>query len=88
MGYPVKADLTASKCYRIQFVNLCVLLSNIHLEEAVEDTIVWKLTKNRLYFAASVYKLQFLGLILSDMNVLVWKVWATPKVKNHAWLAL
>jgi hypothetical protein len=57
MGYPVKVDLTASKCYRTQFVNLWALLSNIHLEEAVEDTIVWKLTKNGLYFAASVYKL-------------------------------
>jgi hypothetical protein len=57
MGYPVKVDLTASKCYRTQFVNLWVLLSNIHLKEAGEVTIVWKLTKNGLYFAASVYKL-------------------------------
>jgi hypothetical protein len=71
-----------------QFVNLWGFLSNIHLEEAVDDTIVWKLTENGLYSAASAYELQFLGLVLSDMNALVWKVWANSKAKNHAWLAL
>jgi hypothetical protein len=44
--------------------------------------------ENELYSAASAYKLQFLGLVFFDMNVFVWKVWATPKAKNHAWLAL
>jgi hypothetical protein len=58
------------------------------LDEAVDDTIVWKHTKNGVYSVASAYKLQFLGLVLSDMNALVWKVWATPKAKNNTWLAL
>jgi hypothetical protein len=84
----IKLDGHITMEHLTQFVYLWALLSNIHLEEAVEDTIVWKITENGLYSAASAYKLQFFGMVLSDMNVLVWKVWATPKAKNHAWLAL
>jgi hypothetical protein len=71
-----------------QFVDLWTLINNIHLEENVEDSIVWKLTESGLYSAVSAYKLHFLGLLLSNLNTLVWKAWATPKAKNHAWLAL
>jgi hypothetical protein len=28
------------------------------------------------------------SLVHFDMNSIVWKAWAPPKVKNHAWLAL
>jgi hypothetical protein len=34
------------------------------------------------YSASSAYKLQFLGLVLSNMNTLIWKAWATPKAKK------
>jgi hypothetical protein len=60
----------------------------VQLDEHVEDDIVWKLTGNGQYSAASAYKLQFLGLIESSMYKFVWKAWAPPKVKNHAWLVL
>jgi hypothetical protein len=51
------------------------------LEEEAEDTFVWKLMENGLYSAALAYKLQFFGLVLSDMNTLVWKVWQLPRLK-------
>jgi hypothetical protein len=54
----------------------------------VEDDIVWKLTGNGQYSAASAYKLQFFDLIESSMYKLVWKAWAPPKAKNHACLVL
>jgi hypothetical protein len=38
------------------------------LQHDLEDTIVWKLTKDGHYTAASAYKLQFFGLIHSEMN--------------------
>jgi hypothetical protein len=71
-----------------QFVELSQLTNNVHLQHDLEDTIVWKLTKDGHYTAASAYKLQFFGLIHSEMNNVVWKAWAPPKCKNHAWLAL
>jgi hypothetical protein len=72
----------------VQFVALWTLLNNMHLENDSEYSIVWKLTRNGQYFAASAYKLQFLGLVRSEMHAIVWKAWAPPKFKNHAWLAL
>ena len=42
----------------------------------------------RQYSAASAYRAQFLGMVLSPLDKMVWKVWATPKVKFFAWLAL
>ena len=34
------------------------------------------------------YKAQFLGLVLSSMDQMVWKAWAPPKAKFFAWLAI
>jgi hypothetical protein len=71
-----------------QFVELSQLTNNVHLQHDLEDTIVWKLTKDWQYTTALAYKLQFFGLIHSEMNNIVCKAWAPPKFKNHAWLAL
>jgi hypothetical protein len=49
---------------------------------------VAKLTSNGKYSTASAYNLQFFGLIESSLYKLIWKAWATPKAKHHAWLAL
>jgi hypothetical protein len=62
-----------------QFLDLWVLISNVLLHEEVDDEISWKLTENGQYTAASAYKAQFLGLVHSDMNTIVWKAWAPPK---------
>ena len=71
-----------------QFIELWILLLHVVLVENVEDTIIWKLTPNGEYSAASAYKAQFFGAEASNMKSLVWKVWAPPKVKFFAWLAL
>jgi hypothetical protein len=81
-------DATSSIDHLAQFVQLWVSIQRVPLRAEVEDDISWKLTGNGQYSAASAYKLQFLGLVESSLNSLVWKVWATPKAKNHAWLAL
>jgi hypothetical protein len=71
-----------------QFVELWSLTNNVLLEEDVEDDIVWKFANNGQYSAASAYELQIHGLVYSDMDTVVWKAWASPKVKHHAWIAL
>ena len=71
-----------------QIVNIWALSHAIHLVYNTEDDITWKHTTFGHYSAASAYKAQFLGLVLSPMDKMVWKVWAPPKVKFFAWLAL
>jgi hypothetical protein len=69
------------RSYLTQFVLLWALIQNVDLS-GEDDDIFWKLTTNGQYSAASVYKLQFFGLMESPLNNLVWKAWAPPKVKN------
>uniref|UniRef100_A0A8R7UEH6 Reverse transcriptase zinc-binding domain-containing protein n=1 Tax=Triticum urartu TaxID=4572 RepID=A0A8R7UEH6_TRIUA len=65
-----------------------MLLQEIHLDGLVEDDIVWKHTLSGHYSAASAYKAQFLVMVLSPMDQMVWKVWAPSKVKFFASLAI
>jgi hypothetical protein len=44
----------------------------VHLENGMDDNIVWKLTENGQYSIVSAYKLQFLGLVHSDINTIMW----------------
>jgi hypothetical protein len=83
----LSGEATLSIEHLTQFVQLWALIQNVHLDEHVEDDIVWKLTGNGQYSAASAYKLQFFGLIESSMYKLIWKAWAPPKAKNHACLS-
>jgi hypothetical protein len=62
-----------------QFVDLWVLVNNMLLNDAGDDEIVWKLPENGQYTAASAYKAQFLGLVHSDMNTIVWKASPPPQ---------
>jgi hypothetical protein len=62
-----------------QFVEIWSITNNVHLEEDVEDDIVWKFTSNGQYSAASAYELQFHGLVYSKMDTIVWKAWAPPR---------
>lgn len=70
-----------------QFVELWRLINHVHLDDNVEDDILWKLTDDGEYSAKSAYEVQFLGSTLSNMEKTVWKAWAPPKVKFFAWLA-
>ena len=65
-----------------------MLLHEVELDEPTEYDILWKHTASGQYSAASAYKAQFLGMVLSPMDKMIWKAWAPPKVKFFAWLAL
>jgi hypothetical protein len=83
----LSAEATISIDHLTQFVHLWARIQRVHLCEDVEDDITWKLTVNGEYTSASAYNLQFFGLVESSMEKIIWKPWATPKAKNHAWLA-
>jgi hypothetical protein len=86
---PFSLEATISIEHLTQFVRLWALIQNVHLHTDDDDgDITWKLTTNGQYSTASPYKLQNFGLIESPFNKIVWKAWAPPKVKHHAWLAL
>jgi hypothetical protein len=71
-----------------QFIELWILLRHVQLHGEMEDAITWNLTENGQYSTSSAYEAQFLGLVKSAMYSMVWKAWAPPKAKHHAWLAL
>jgi hypothetical protein len=71
-----------------QFVNLWEFVSGVQLDHLRPDTIKWKFTKDGMYTASSTYKMQFEGLFSTTYNASIWKVWALPKCKIFAWLAM
>jgi hypothetical protein len=71
-----------------EYIRLWVELCDVHLREEIEDSIVWNLTSNGEYSTASAYNTHFFGTTSTNMNKLVWKAWAPPKIKFFAWLAI
>ena len=65
-----------------QFLELWATIRDFHLQEDIDDDIVWKHSTSGLYTVESAYKAQFLGLIRSPLEHAVWKIWALPKVKS------
>ena len=63
-------------------------ISTVTLNNDIEDSIVWKFTKDGTYTASSAYKAQFEGLTSSDMVHFVWKVWDPPRCKFSPCLVL
>ena len=84
----IKIDTPVTAAHVHEFFSLWVLVNEVHLDEHAEDDITWKHSNDGMYSASSAYKAQFLGLILSPMDFMVWKAWAPPKVKFFSWLAL
>ena len=83
----IKMDHSFTMDHLSQYVVLWSLLQNVSLTSNVEDEIEWKLTENGQYSAASAYEVQFLGMVLSNLEKTLWKAWAPPKTKFFAWLA-
>ena len=71
-----------------QFANLWDKLATVALDDDVEDSIIWKFTKDGVYSASWAYKAQFEGLTTSDLVHSVWTVWAPPRCKFFSWLVL
>lgn len=60
----------------------------LDLTQHGNDEIIWTQSANGIYSAKSAYDLQFLGSQPSELPVLVWSVWAPPRVKVFMWLLL
>lgn len=71
-----------------EFINLWDLTSRVHLVHEAPDSIAWKFTNDGKYSASSAYNVQFEGLTSTTHNASVWEVWAPPKCKFFAWLAM
>jgi hypothetical protein len=84
----IKMDMELSLAHIHEYIRLWILLSDIHLVEDTNDSIIWNLTPSGEYSATSVYNAQFFVATQTNMNKLVWKVWAPPKIKFFAWLAI
>jgi hypothetical protein len=66
----IKLEATFTWEHLAQFVDLRILINNVHFENDLED---YCLEAHCQYSAASAYKFQFLGLDHYDMNTIVWK---------------
>jgi hypothetical protein len=61
-------------CYLVHPTHrLWTLLKNVHLDEEIEDTIVWNLTESGEYSVTSAYHAQFFGAMDTHINKFVWK---------------
>ncbi len=71
-----------------QLVRLWEAVRNVHLNSEEPDQIAWKFTANGHYTASSAYHAQCLGAPNSNLNSLIWKVWAPGKCKFHSCLII
>ena len=65
-----------------EFFALWMLVHDFHLDDQAEDDIIWKHVNDGIYSAATAYKAQFLGLILSPMDHMVWKACPPPRLNS------
>ena len=72
----------------VEYCRLWSILQRISLQPGICDSISWKLSEDRQYSAKSAYLAQFLSSELTNMNWIIWKVWAPPKCKFFSWLAI
>jgi hypothetical protein len=84
----IKMDVELSLAYIHEYIRLWVRLSDIHLVDDIDDSIIWNLTPSGEYSTTSAYNAHFYGATQTNMNKMVWKVWAPPKIKFFAWLAI
>ena len=81
----IKPDTIISIDHIREFFTLWMLVHVFHLNEQIEDDIVWKHSNDGVYLASIAYKTQFLGMTHSSMDLIVW---APPKDNFFGWLAL
>jgi hypothetical protein len=72
----------------VEYVQLWNALSNIRLHSDREDKIKWKFQPDGKFTTGSAYHAQFIGSTQTNFKHLIWKVWAPPKCKFFAWLAI
>jgi hypothetical protein len=84
----IRLDINLTVQHIHEYIRLWTQLRGVHLDEHIEDTITWDTTTNGEYSSSAAYNAQFFGALTTNMNKLVWKAWAPPKIKFFAWLAL
>ena len=67
----IKMDAALTIPHIHEYIRLWVQLSEVNLQEEVEDSITWNLTASGEYSTTSAYNTQFLGVVHSVMNKLV-----------------
>jgi hypothetical protein len=71
-----------------QFITLWGMLQDVVLLPGTPDTISWTLAADGVYSVGSAYKAQFQGSTSCSFKQIIWKVWAPPKCRFFAWLAV
>jgi hypothetical protein len=71
MANKIKMDANLTIPHIYKYSRLWVLLNNIHLQDEIEDTIVWNLTASGEYWMTSAYNAHFFGSTATNMNKLV-----------------
>lgn len=71
----------------VQFLHVWSLVDSVNLSN-VADRFVWRWVNQGHYFSNLAYQAMLLGSVSFEGASLVWKSWATYKVKFFAWLAL
>uniref|UniRef100_A0A0A9CFC2 Reverse transcriptase zinc-binding domain-containing protein n=1 Tax=Arundo donax TaxID=35708 RepID=A0A0A9CFC2_ARUDO len=70
-----------------EFFLILVLLSDVQLQENVEDTYIWTATTSGRFSSRSAYLAFFNGSTGFESWQRIWKAWAPPRVKYFTWLA-
>lgn len=70
-----------------EFLVLWTRLQGFHLEENVEDSLVWNWSKDGVYSARSAYRNLFAGKTVEPLARQIWGSRAPGKCKFFAWLA-
>jgi hypothetical protein len=69
-----------------EFISLWVRIQDVHLQQGVRDSIVWRWTSDGVYSIRSAYQIQCngsFGLFLSD---LIWRAQVENKCKIFVWI--
>jgi hypothetical protein len=77
----IKMDANLTVQHIHEYIRLWMRLQDVLLHDDRLETIVWNLTSNGEYSSASAYAAQFFGATLTNFNKMVWKDWATSKIK-------
>jgi hypothetical protein len=72
----------------VEYVRLWSALSHIQLHPDRQDNINWNFKPDGKFTTGSAYHAQFVGATQTNFKQLIWKVWAPPKCKFFAWLAI
>ncbi|GJM91593.1 hypothetical protein PR202_ga07980 [Eleusine coracana subsp. coracana] len=69
-----------------QVIQLCNIISDIHLQIGVQDKHIWRLSSSGQYTAQSAYETLFQGSTSFGPWERIWRSWAPSKCRFFLWL--